>query len=115
MYEYKAKLKRVVDGDTLDLIIDLGFRMTTQQRIRLKGIDTPEIWRRKKDSEEYRKGMEAKEFVIKRFEVNQNQCSINTEKEAGVYGRFIGTIFFSDSTESLNEELLRKGYAQPYN
>lgn len=115
MYEYNAKLKRVVDGDTLDLIIDLGFRMTTQQRIRLKGIDTPEIWRQKKDSAEYKKGMEAKDYVLRRFEGNQNRCSINTDKDAGVYGRFIGTIFFSDSSESLNDELLRKGYAQPYN
>ncbi len=114
MYEYAAKLKRVVDGDTMDTIIDLGFRMTTEQRIRLKGIDTPEIWRQSKDSREYKKGMEAKNFVIQRLEQNQNSFMIKTEKEAGVYGRFIGTIFLPDARESLNDELLRKGYAKPY-
>jgi len=114
MYEYSAKLKRVVDGDTLDTIIDLGFRMSTGQRIRLKGIDTPEIWRQKKDSQEYKKGMEAKAYVIKRFDQNHNECIIKTEKEPGVYGRFIGTIFFGDSSESLNDELLRKGMAEAY-
>ena len=57
MYQYRAKLKRVVDGDTIDAIIDLGFKMTTEQRIRLKGINTPEIWRQKKDSQEYKRGM----------------------------------------------------------
>jgi len=114
MYKYAAKLKRVVDGDTLDTIIDLGFRMTTEQRIRLKGVDTPEIWRQSKSSEEYKKGMEAKNFVIQRLEQNQNNFVIKTEKEAGVYGRFIGTIFLPDTEESLNDELLRKGYAKPY-
>ena len=57
MYEYKAKFKRAVDGDTLDLIIDMRFKITTEQRVSLKGIDTPETWR-KKDSEEYKTGME---------------------------------------------------------
>lgn len=114
MYRYHAILKRVVDGDTIDTIIDLGFRMTTTQRIRLKGINTPEIWRQKKDSEEYKKGMEAKNFVIERFQQNNNAFTIVTDKEAGVYGRFIGTIIFDDSEESLNDELLRKGYAERY-
>lgn len=114
MYQYRAKLKRVVDGDTIDTVIDLGFRMTTEQRIRLKGINTPEIWRQKKDSEEYKKGMLAKNFVTERFQHNNNDFTIITDKEAGVYGRFIGTIFFDDSEESLNDELLRKGYAEKY-
>lgn len=114
MYRYHAKLKRVVDGDTIDTIIDLGFRMTTGQRIRLKGINTPEIWRQKKDSEEYKKGMEAKNHVIERFKQNSGQFVIVTDKDPGVYGRFIGTVFFDDSDESLNDELLRKGDAEKY-
>lgn len=114
MYQYRAKLKRVVDGDTIDLIIDVGFKLTTSQRIRLKGINTPEIWRQKKDSEEFKKGMEAKDYVISRFQINSDTCIVKTEKDTGMYGRYIGTIFFDDSNESLNDELLRKELAKKY-
>ena len=48
MYQYKAKIDRIVDGDTMDIVIDLGFKITTNQRIRLKGINTPETYRCKK-------------------------------------------------------------------
>lgn len=111
MYEYTATLIRVVDGDTLDLSIDIGFKLTTVQRIRLSGIDTPEIWRRKHTSEEYKKGMKAKAFVVKRLEDNDNKLVIRTDKGTGVYGRYIGTLLLSDSEISLNEELLQKRYA----
>lgn len=114
MYEYYAKLIRVVDGDTVDFSIDLGFKMTTQQRIRLKGIDTPETWRRKKDSEEYKHGMEATNFVIKRLKENNNECILRTDKDTGVYGRYIADILLSDSDISLNDELIQKGYAKVY-
>ncbi|MEA3495641.1 MAG: thermonuclease family protein [Bacteroidota bacterium] len=113
MYEYKAILKRVVDGDTMDVIIDIGFKLTTEQRIRLKGVNTPETWRQKKDSEEYKKGMQATNFVVERFEKNNNEFIIKTSK-AGVYGRYIAEIFFKDSEISLNEELLKKGFANKY-
>ena len=53
MYKYKATVGRVVDGDTVDVVIDLGFKITTNQRIRLEGINTPETYSVKKDSEEY--------------------------------------------------------------
>lgn len=112
MYKYNAVLKRVVDGDTYDLIIDLGFSMTTKQRIRLKGVDTPETWRQKKDSEEYKKGMAAKNYVVKRFQDNNNECIIKTEKDMGVYGRYTAEIIFSDSETSLGPELVQKGHAK---
>jgi micrococcal nuclease len=64
MYKYKARVSRVVDGDTLDLTIDLGFRTFVKQRVRLYGIDTPEIHGVKRDSEEYQKGKEAQAAVI---------------------------------------------------
>ncbi len=112
MYEYKAELKRVVDGDTIDLIIDMGFKITTTQRIRLKGINTPETWHRKKDSDEYKRGMEAKNYVLKRLEENGNKMTIRTDKYPGVYGRFIADIILADSDISLNDELLQKGYAE---
>ena len=112
MYEYKAKLKRVVDGDTMDLIIDMGFKITTEQRVRLKGIDTPETWRRKKDSEEYKQGMISKEYVIKRLEENNNVMIARTDKYPGMYGRYIVDIILADSDISLNDELLQKGLAK---
>ena len=114
MYEYSAKLIKVVDGDTIDFSIDLGFKMTTEQRIRLKGIDTPETWRRKKDSEEYKQGKIATNFVIKRLEDNNNECTLRTDKDTGVYGRYIADILLPDSKISLNDELVQKGYAKVY-
>ena len=115
MYEYKAKLDRVVDGDTLDVIIDLGFKMTTNQRIRLAHVDTPEIFRLKRTSEEYKKGIEAKNYVEKRLADNHNEMKIRTYKSPGKYGRYIGVIWLEDSDISLNEELVQKGYAKKLN
>lgn len=111
MYTYRATVERVVDGDTLDLIIDLGFKITTNQRIRLRGINTPETYNVKKDSDEYKRGMAAKEYVIGRMEENQQKVIIETEKDVGKYGRYIGIIRMSDSTQSLNDELVEKGLA----
>lgn len=112
MYEYKATLDRVVDGDTLDLVIDMGFKMTTNQRIRLANINTPETYGQKHDSEEYKAGMLAKEFVVKRLQENGNIVKINTSKLTGKYGRYIGVIWLADSETSLNDELVDKGFAK---
>ncbi len=112
MYEYKAKLDRVVDGDTLDVIIDLGFKITTYQRIRLAYIDTPEISRVKHTSEEYKKGIAAMNYVKKRLEDNQNEMRLNTYKRTGKYGRYIGIVWLEDSDISLNDELVQKGHAK---
>lgn len=112
MYEYKATLDRVVDGDTLDLVIDMGFKMTTNQRIRLANINTPETYGQKHDSEEYKAGMLAKEFVVKRLQENGNIVKINTSKLTGKYGRYIGVIWLADSVTSLNDELVDKGFAK---
>ena len=111
MYQYKATLGKVVDGDTIDLVIDLGFKITTNQRIRLAGIDTPEIFSVDRDSAEYSRGMDAKLFVEKRLTANNNQVTIETEKYTGKYGRYIGTIILADSDMTLNDELVEKGYA----
>ncbi len=67
-YEYKAKLIKVVDGDTLDVQIDLGFNIFQNIRVRLLGVNTPETYGVKKESIEYKKGMKAKQFVINYFE-----------------------------------------------
>jgi len=114
MYEYKAILKKLIDGDTMDLIIDLGFKMTTEQRVRLKGIDTPETWRQKKDSNEYKKGIVSKNYVEKRLQDNNGILRVKTDKEPGVYGRYIADVLLEDSDISLNEELLRNGLAKPW-
>lgn len=111
MYQYKAKVERVVDGDTIDLIIDLGFKITTHQRIRLAEINTPEIFSVKKDSPEYEKGMAAKLFVEKRLADNNNEVIVETTKVTGKFGRYIGTIRLADNEESLNKELVDNGLA----
>jgi micrococcal nuclease len=111
MYTYRAKVDRVVDGDTIDLVIDLGFKITTLQRIRLRGINTPETYNVKKDSEEYRKGMEAKEYVVRRLEENQNEVIVETNKDVGKFGRYIGVIRLADSNITLNDDLVVKGFA----
>jgi micrococcal nuclease len=111
MYHYKAKAERVIDGDTLDVNIDLGFKITTVQRIRLARVNTPETYNVKKDTEEYQKGMTAKQFVEQRLAANNNQLLIETEKVTEKYGRYIGTVWFPDSAVSLNDELVEKGLA----
>ncbi len=112
MYKYKATVTRIVDGDTMDIDIDLGFKITTHQRIRLQGINTPETYSVKKDSEEYLLGMKAKNFVEARIEANNNEILIDTEKDTGKYGRYIATVWLADSTVSLNDELVEKGLAE---
>jgi micrococcal nuclease len=111
MYKYKATVDRIVDGDTIDITIDLGFKITTHQRIRMAGINTPETYNVKKDSEEYKKGLAAKQFVEQRISENNFEVLIETEKETGKYGRYIGTLWLADSEISLNEELVTKGFA----
>jgi len=111
MYEYKAKLKRVVDGDTIEFIIDVGFKMTTTQRIRLAHVNTPEMFRVKKDSLEYKKGLAAKEYVEKRLADNHNEVLLKTFKHTGKYGRYIAIVNLKDSEISLNDELLNSRHA----
>ena len=112
LYQYRAKLDRVVDGDTIDIIIDLGFKMTTNQRIRLARIDTPEVYRVKAGSAEYASGQLAKSHVEKRMHENNGEFVIYTSKYTGKYGRYIGEIFFEDSDISLNDDLVLKGLAK---
>lgn len=111
MYHYKAKVERIVDGDTIDVVIDLGFKITTFQRIRLAKINTPETFNVKKDSEEYFKGLTSKQYVEQRIAANNNEIELETEKVTEKYGRYIGTIWLADSKTSLNDELVEKGFA----
>ncbi|TNF45113.1 MAG: hypothetical protein EP310_02190 [Bacteroidetes bacterium] len=115
MYQYKAKVEKVVDGDTIDVVIDLGFKITTFQRIRMARIDTPETYNVKRDSEEYQDGIVSKQYVEQRLSANNNEIKLETEKVPEKYGRYIGTIWLADSTTSLNDELVEKGLAKYVN
>jgi micrococcal nuclease len=111
-YRYRATLDRVVDGDTLDAVIDLGFYIKIKERLRLDGINTPEIFKVSHESEEYKKGMESVRYVEKRFEENGGEMILGTKKR-GKWRRWIAKVYFEDSDKSLNEELVEKGLAQP--
>jgi len=104
MYEYKAKLLRVVDGDTLDLKVDLGFKTSVEWRFRLKDIDTPETWRPKSENER-RHGEKATEFVIKEL---KNKDIIVRSYKLGAYSRYSCDIFYDG--KSLVEELKKNGF-----
>ncbi len=114
-YKYKAELVRVVDGDTVVLNVDLGFEIFFKMYVRLAEIDTPEIYGVKKESEEYKKGQEAKKFVEEWFANNSNQCLIKSDKDdTGKYGRYLVHIFPPASgfdALSLNTTLVQDGNA----
>ena len=114
MYKYKAQIVKVIDGDTVDVVVDVGFKMTTHQRVRLAKVDTPETFRRKKTSDEYKAGMAAKNFVKDRLKANKNKVVIETEKDPDLYGRYLATIWLADKDISLNDELLETGHATLY-
>jgi micrococcal nuclease len=109
MYEYKVKeIVRVVDGDTVDLLIDLGFDLIKKERVRLAGIDTPES--RTSDEEEKVFGLEAAEYLKSRLDSVSN-IKVKTEKD-GKYGRMLGHLY--DEKGSVNDDLVEKGYAWRY-
>ena len=111
MYEYKVKeVVKVVDGDTIDVVIDLGFDLSKKERVRLAGIDTPES--RTRDLEEKELGLQAKEHLSTNLS-NAKQLIISTEKD-GKYGRMLGTIYINDDIVSMNQQMIDKGYAWEY-
>jgi micrococcal nuclease len=108
MYEYTVReLKRVIDGDTVDVVIDLGFSINTVQRIRLIGLDTPEM--NSRDERERRMAVEARDFVVRWFGANPNPRVRTTKDDK--YGRMLGEFW---GTESLNESLVDGGWAWAY-
>lgn len=113
MYTYKIKeIIRVVDGDTVDVLIDLGFGTFKKERVRLGGIDAPES--RTKDLYEKKLGLEAKAELERYFYNNKDCCfTIRTEKE-GKYGRIIGWIHMEAVLDSINTLMVLNGYAQIY-
>ena len=112
-YTYNATLVRVVDGDTCDAMIDLGFDTWVKKRIRFVGVDTWES--RTRDLKEKAKGLEAKAYTKEKLE-NSNDGKF-TLKSYGVgkYGRVLGEIFLKDEDSSLNDLLKEHGHAYEYN
>lgn len=108
-YYYKAIVVSVYDGDTITVDIDLGFDMWMKnKKLRLFGIDTPEI-----RGEERPEGLIAKQFVLDRIPVG-SKIQVKTEKDGtGKYGRYLATIYYSDGN-NLNEELISSGNAEVY-
>jgi len=110
MYEYECTIRRVVDGDTVDVDVDLGWSIwRCGERIRLYGIDTPEC--RTRDAEEKAAGLLAKAFVEDALHVGKTYKLQTREK--GKFGRFLGVIFISDKI-SINAALVSEHLAVPY-
>jgi micrococcal nuclease len=114
MYEYFVReVKNVVDGDTIDVIIDLGFDILFLSRVRLAGIDTPES--RTTDKAEKALGLEAKEYLKKQLK-DAKSVVIRTEKmdSSEKYGRILGWVYVNGESESINNKMINDGYAWGY-
>ena len=107
MYLYEAKVVKIVDGDTIDLDVILGFYMTARIRFRLKGIDTPEI-----RGPERPEGLEAKQFVEDFLGPIGSICTVQSYK-TGKYGRWIGEIW-NYNNENLGDALIDNNHAERY-
>jgi micrococcal nuclease len=113
-YVYRIKsITKVVDGDTIDANIDLGFDISLTKRIRLAGIDSPES--RTTNLKEKALGLESKEWLKKSLE-GAKDIIIKTEKPDSTekYGRIIGHLFINDQETSLNNQMIDEGYALAY-
>jgi micrococcal nuclease len=121
MYEYKAIVERVVDGDTIDVIIDLGFKTWKKVRVRMEGINTPES--RTRDLEEKKRGLAAKDRLVEILEYNNNECTLKVSG-VGKFGRAIASVYVetlspasskSSMTEiNVNKQLIEEGHAVAY-
>ena len=111
------EINRVVDGDTLDVTIDLGFDLYKKERVRVAGVDTPE--KRTKDLEEKALGIDATVWLQEKLEgaiEGNDDLVIRTELVGGVgkYGRLLGWLYIGDAEQSLNEMMIEEGYAWSY-
>jgi len=114
MFEYRIKqVTKIVDGDTVDVDIDLGFSISYAQRLRLAGIDTPES--RTIDKLEKTLGLESKEYLKSKFK-DAKVIVVKTEKPDSTekYGRILGWIYIDGNTKSINEQMIEDGYAWGY-
>tara|TARA_B100000035_G_scaffold243509_1_gene212000 strand:- start:341 stop:802 length:462 start_codon:yes stop_codon:yes gene_type:complete len=117
-YNFRVvKINRVVDGDTIDVTIDLGFDLLKKERVRVAGVDTPE--KRTRDKEEKALGIDATNWLKAKLENairGDDELTVRTELVGGVgkYGRLLGWLYIGDAELSLNEQMIEQGYAWPY-
>ena len=117
-YNFRVvKINRVVDGDTIDVTIDLGFDLMKKERVRVAGVDTPE--KRTRDLEEKALGIDATNWLKEKLEgaiKGDDELVIRTELKGGVgkYGRLLGWLYVGDVDVSLNEQMITEGYAWEY-
>ena len=117
-YNFRVtKINRVVDGDTIDVTIDLGFDLYKKERVRVAGVDTPE--KRTRDKEEKALGIDATNWLKDKLTETikgDEELIIRTELKGGVgkYGRLLGWLYVGDSDVSLNEQMITEGYAHAY-
>jgi len=117
-YNFRVtEINRVVDGDTIDVTIDLGFDLYKKERVRIAGVDTPE--KRTRDKEEKVLGIDATNWLKNKLEEaikGDDELTIRTELKGGVgkYGRLLGWLYIGDDNVSLNEQMIGEGYAWPY-
>ncbi len=107
---YKAKVLRIVDGDTCDVMLDLGFNFFQKGRVRLVGIDTPES--RTRDLTEKKYGLAAKDFFVDWVEKYPHILVESSEK--GKFGRILGTLYDPDKKECFNDLIIEANHAVPY-
>ena len=117
-YNFRViEINRVLDGDTIDVTIDLGFDLYKKERVRVAGVDTPE--KRTKDLEEKELGKDATNWLKDKLEgavAGDDDLVIRTELVGGVgkYGRLLGWLYIGDGDVSLNEQMIEEGYAWAY-
>ena len=113
-----TEINRVLDGDTIDVTIDLGFDLYKKERVRIAGVDTPE--KRTRDLEEKALGIDATNWLKKKLEDtiagDGDELAIRTELVGGMgkYGSLLGWLYINDDTISLNEQMITEGYAWEY-
>tara|TARA_X000000368_G_C22823606_1_gene620135 strand:+ start:360 stop:767 length:408 start_codon:yes stop_codon:yes gene_type:complete len=111
------KINKVVDGDTIDVTIDLGFDLLKKERVRIAGIDTPE--KRTRNLDEKALGIDATEWLKSKLTdtiKGDDELLIRTELIGGVgkYGRLLGWLYIGESNVSINEQMISQGYAWEY-
>jgi len=117
-YNFRViSIDKVVDGDTIDVTIDLGFDLYKKERVRIAGVDTPE--KRTRNLEEKALGLDATAWIKNKLEGavdGDDDLIIRTELDGGVgkYGRLLGWLYIGDATVSLNERMIDEGYAWAY-
>ena len=111
------EINRVVDGDTIDVTIDLGFDLYKKERVRIAGVDTPE--KRTRDLDEKELGIDATNWMKEKLDgaiSGDDDLIIRTELVGGMgkYGRLLGWLYIGDGETSLNEQMIEEGYAWAY-